>query len=620
MVPHGKYYVACLSSLILIIFQTGVTSKWTNDGQRFLLEHFDTIHNSPSEIYLSALSLSPSPWLHQCYSPEIKVIKGLPAEWGVCSRTVVLDRFTYTLSYHNNRVAVGSRPGDIIILDTITGTQTAVLSGHTKEVNCVEFSLDGTSLVSGGDDKTVKLWDVQTSGVVKTFSGHTSWVQSVSISADYTTVASGSYNDTICLWDIKTGECHHTIKQEDIVQHVRFSPTDPQHLISVSGEKVWQWDANGCQIKPPFDGQHASFSSDGAQLILCHEKTVTVHNSGSGTTVTEFQTTDSDASWCSFSPDSRLVAVAIDRTAYCWNITSPEPQLVETFIGHTDVVTSLVFASPTILISASRDKSVKFWQIGTQSTDPTVIDPKSIPLHSAPIISLTLQATDGIFITSDSDGMVMTWGISTGIHKASFQTPAKDYKRDVQLINGGLILVYHTDEKIHVWDVGSAHILLVINRPEEYAEDLRISGDGTMFFYLYAPFIWAWSIQTGEAVGQVEIGYGGGAGSLIVDDSKVWAHWPQSEYEGWDFGISGSAPIQLPGRPTLSNGTMLWDQKQGRISNAVTGGIISKRFANPALVQCDGSYLVAIYKSGEMLILNLKDVNGLAEIYICFTC
>jgi hypothetical protein len=58
----------CLSNLFLMVFQAGITSKWTNDSQRFLLEHFDTIHNSPSNIYHSALLLSPSPWLHKCYT------------------------------------------------------------------------------------------------------------------------------------------------------------------------------------------------------------------------------------------------------------------------------------------------------------------------------------------------------------------------------------------------------------------------------------------------------------------------------------------------------------------------------------------------------------------------
>ena len=222
----------------------------------------------------------------------MKVVRGVPAGWGVCSRTTLLSSRTWTLSHHNNSIAVGSEHGDIIILNAITGSQSAVLSGHTERVTCVVFSSDGTSLVSGGSDKTIKLWDIQTGGGVKTFFGHTDWVRSVSISADCTTIASGSWDKTICLWSIQTGRCCHTIQQQEVVYHVTFSPMDPQYLISISDHKVWQWDGSGHQIRLPFDGWHAAFSSDGSQFVSCSGKTVTVHNSSSGATVTEFQTTD----------------------------------------------------------------------------------------------------------------------------------------------------------------------------------------------------------------------------------------------------------------------------------------------------------------------------------------
>ena len=539
------------------------------------------------------------------------MVKGLPAEWGVCFRTVLLDSYTVALSHHNTSIAVGSESGDIITLDAITGSQAAVFSGHTDRVNCCTFSLDGTSLVSGSNDRTVKLWDVQTGGVVKTFSGHTNPAISVSISADCTMIASGSYDDTICLWDIQRGECQCVISQENTVLHVSFSPTDPQFLISVCNNKVWQWDTNGHQIKPPFDGSYGAFSSDGTQLVSCSGAVVTVQNSDSGATVAEFQVASNATEYCCFSPDGRLVAIAGGGTVYIWDITSSEPHLVETFIGHIRSITSLTFSSPTTLISASWDRSIKFWQIGASSIDSVIVSPKPRPPTSAPIKSITLQTKDGITITSDSDGIIKTWDISTGLCKASFQTPAKYFDAgDVKLINGRLIFAWGVNQKIHIWGSDKGKHLLEVDG-HFGVEGLRISGDGSRVFSLGLYYIYTWSVQTGEAMDKVAIEYSQFRRSLTMDGSKVWVHWPQSEYKGWDFGTLGSSPVQLSNMPTLCNGSMLWDPSQTRIKNAVTGEVVfqlSGRFVSPVDVQCDGFYLVAGYQSGEMLIVDLRHV------------
>ena len=599
-----------------MIFQTGVISEWANDGQHFLLEYFDTIQNSPSHIYHSALPLSPSTsWIYKHYSakasPLVKVVKGVPVGWGVCSRTTILGCSIWTLSHHNNSIAVGSKDGDIIILNTITGSQSAVLSGHTEQVACVVFSSDGTSLISGSRDKTVKLWDVQTGGVVKTFFGHTNWVRSVSISANCTTIASGSQEGTLRLWSIQTGECYHTIQQQEKVYYVMFSPKDPQHLISISDNKVWQWDGSGHQIRLPFDGVNAAFSSDGSQFVSCFRQTITVHNSSSGVTVTKFQIAY-DSCCCCFSPDNRLVAVAADKTAYCWDIATSEPQLVETFIGHTNGITSLIFSSSTTLVSASFDESVKFWQIEAQSTDLAITNLKSTSPPQAPIESITLQSKDGIAIIYYSDGVMQVWDISTGTCRTSYQTPAKyHHGRDVQLVNGRLIFIWWVNRKIYVQDVENGKLLWEVDEPWRCVDCLRISGDGCRVFGLSVPDIWAWSLQTGEVVGKMEIEHHSFGGSLIVDGSKVWACWPESNYKGWDFGID-STPMELSNISTPPSLSRLWDLKQARIKSPVTGEVIfqlSERFANPLYVQCDNSYLVAFYHSGEMLILDLTNVK-----------
>ena len=545
----------------------------------------------------------------------VKVVKGLPAEWGMCSRTVLLDSYAPTLSYHNNTIAC-AESADIIILNAITGSQTAVLSGHTVEVLCLTFSSDGTLLASGGFDQTVKLWDLQTGGVVKTFSGHTESVRSVSISPDLATIASGSSDATICLWNIQTGECYQTIQQQGYVSYVTFSPMDPQLLVSICNDKVWQWDTNGHQIKPPYDGSCIAFSSDGAQLVSCNEVVATVQNSDSGVIVAKFIAAYCDVHRCCFSPDGRLVVVAAGKAAYIWDITSSDPHLVGSFIGHTGRITSLVFSSPSSLISASEDNSVKWWKIAVLQKDPAVTDPKSTFFTEAQI---TLQAKDGITITIHPDDTVKTWDISTGVCKGSFQIPTQIHgRRDIQLIDGRLIFAWYAEKdmdperKINIWDVEKGELLLAVDGPVFDVEDLKISGDGSRIFCLGETSIQAWSVHTGEIVGEAEVISSLDCGSLTVDGSRVWAYYLDSESQGWDFGILGSLPVQLPNVPPYRlhpNDTVLWDTGLSRVKDNITGKVLfqlSGRHKEPVDVQWNGLFLVLCYTPEDILILDFS--------------
>jgi WD40 repeat protein len=79
-------------------------------------------------------------------------------------------------------------------------------------------------MVSGGQDNTVKLWDVET-GKIKRTLGHTRSVLSIALSPDGRTLAStGSHDKTVQLWDTETGALISTLTGHgDLLDSLAFS-------------------------------------------------------------------------------------------------------------------------------------------------------------------------------------------------------------------------------------------------------------------------------------------------------------------------------------------------------------------------------------------------------------
>src|SRR5262249_41030204 len=85
------------------------------------------------------------------------------------------------------------KPGELKVWDAKAGQVIHSLNGHSHAVCGVAFSPDGKRLVSGGADKTLMVWDVETGQrLIPPLKGHKGCVRCVTISQDGKRIISGS--------------------------------------------------------------------------------------------------------------------------------------------------------------------------------------------------------------------------------------------------------------------------------------------------------------------------------------------------------------------------------------------------------------------------------------------
>jgi hypothetical protein len=253
------------------------------------------------------------------------------------------------------RLAAVAAAGGVGAARAVTGAvRRATLNGHTESVCAIGWHPDGTVLVSGGADKTLKLWDVATLECAATMDGHGGSVYDCCWSPDGRTLASASGDETVKLWNMETRTCVALLEHGECAVSCTWSP-DGRWLASTSTDdfKVWDVEARSCIAT--LDGVYHScaWCPDGSKVLIGGDSgAVVLWDVATRSCVATLEDHTEPVCACAWSPDGlRFVTGSYDCTLKLWSAAAPF-SCTATLLGHTGFIRSCAWSSNGLTIAS----------------------------------------------------------------------------------------------------------------------------------------------------------------------------------------------------------------------------------------------------------------------------
>ncbi|KAH6811226.1 WD40 domain-containing protein [Perilla frutescens var. frutescens] len=128
------------------------------------------------------------------------------------------------------------------------------LRGHRDAVYCAIFDRSGRYVITGSDDRLVKVWSMETALCLASCRGHEGDITDLSVSSNNTLVASASNDFTIRVWRLPDGYPISVLRgHTGAVTAIAFSPrpNTPYHLLSSSDDGTCRvWDGRYSHSRP----------------------------------------------------------------------------------------------------------------------------------------------------------------------------------------------------------------------------------------------------------------------------------------------------------------------------------------------------------------------------------
>lgn len=370
-------------------------------------------------------------------------------------------------------------------------TLTGQFEGHEFTVWSLAVTSDGLTLVSGGQDATIHVWDLGTEKEIHKFVGHEGPVYGLAVTPDNRRLVSIADKDlAVNVWDLETFDLISSLAPNSA--HVATVDVSPDQRFIVTGSEegiVRFWDADRGILLRKLDCGHRIYSmmiSPDGRYLLCGSRRVPASRNPGVVSIWEFE------------------------------IGAP----VRTLEGHRGNVTALAMtADSRYILSGGQDGEVHLWDLETG----TLL--KTMSGHSAAVLQIEVTTDGQHVITGSRDGTVRVWILRGGVLLQDLRL-TENVQSLVVSPDGRHVITGSIEGLVEVWDFEKDSPWF--DRSEEDAEARRAELEAFR------------TVQLRKIVSRYE--------TLPLDRLAVLLRFRSlEELEDWLLELPGDTPVRIDG-------------------------------------------------------------------------
>ncbi len=391
---------------------------------------------------------------------------------------------TMTVSGNGKFLATSSWDNTIRLWDIKNGRQIRKFSnqGQNEGISTLALALshDGKTLFSGGSDHVIYQWSTVTGKIETEYLGHSDIIKSITLSPDEKKIISGGFDKSIKVWPVKHDVKHSTQNKilqrtSGIIKKIQFTP-DGQSIIVISKNKAMLIGLDAHDVSKIFPEHPAGISAsaisrDGKYLLtgdmdnniwLSHIKTQKI--------IHKFTGHSDNITALDFSPDARqFVSSSKDHSIRIWDLNTNKIIQSAQFNQKDRIETILYIDNNTVLFNKSEALSI--YKIDLNQEE------KRFANKSKWVSSLAMSDSGRYLITGSWDHSAYLWDLQSGmmIHHL------KGHKDEVRSVafspNNTMAATAARDGVTIVWNVRTGSILRTIKRSEKGVKTIAFSPD-----------------------------------------------------------------------------------------------------------------------------------------------